>query len=776
MKNADRILGVIYNYMPLEHVIVKSDLNIGETQDAFGDLFDLSNLNFRQKVVETYIQLYPSNYNEDVVNLFINQQIEILERNFHSTNTIYLFLNYSEQLFCIKNNQIYIDFDKLFEWDGFANKLDTNIFYGAYLSLNRDKIDYKNHNHTSVINHTNVRLYNLLSKGLAENHMHLEASGYSTEMNLFYFMTTKFFDFDNDKDLKELADNLFLKKTLLCRILLFDYMQEESILSDPEYVDLITATQVEDIELYISKIKKIQELMLAEFKFEGNPKIFLEVERVFLSELFFELNAGKIKSTVIIYIFNIYLYSLSKLRFKSVLNNRGIGFSRFSVKNQYKTFWFSSEQEKRKREKYYLYLSVFDKYYSEKSVEKIEIRIAVVSPNKLKQLIDILNEANEEMFRLHLKKNSNLKKIKYGLILHFSKPKTNLINLNEKNFESFLFRNEKQYKKINKSNKKIIKFFDSNENSDEYTSKIVGVDAANDELSIRPEMFGPVFRGLRSNIRKKNDLNFTFHVGEEFNTLCSGLRAVDEVIEFLYFQRGDRLGHALSLGLDVDDYIESKRGFITTSLQDYLDDIIWLYHIISNVDEDNSTILDFLSFEFHNTQKELFQQTNKEFVNLFDYLDSYKLRGDYPSEYINLEDEKFKKPYSEFIKSNSNFNFKNKNHENAFLNKIARELYNNYHYDEQLKRNGAKVKIVEAKKIYIDSVKLAQGYLKEKIIKKGISIETNPTSNKKISSVNRYIDLPSLKMNQLYLRHPYKNMDRLSHIPLSVNTDDSSVF
>lgn len=59
--------------------------------------------------------------------------------------------------------------------------------------------------------------------------------------------------------------------------------------------------------------------------------------------------------------------------------------------------------------------------------------------------------------------------------------------------------------------------------------------------------------------------------------IVDGLRAIDEAIHFLDLRCGDRLGHALALGVDVDKWYEGKSNRILISKQEYLDNIVWLY-------------------------------------------------------------------------------------------------------------------------------------------------------------------------------------------------------
>ncbi|AVM73150.1 amidohydrolase family protein [Magnetospirillum gryphiswaldense] len=75
---------------------------------------------------------------------------------------------------------------------------------------------------------------------------------------------------------------------------------------------------------------------------------------------------------------------------------------------------------------------------------------------------------------------------------------------------------------------------------------IVGFDAAANELHAPPEVFAPVFRHLRA----RGHQNFTYHAGEDFRHLLSGIRTVLEAVTFLGMTPGNRIGHGTALGLD----------------------------------------------------------------------------------------------------------------------------------------------------------------------------------------------------------------------------------
>ena len=140
-----------------------------------------------------------------------------------------------------------------------------------------------------------------------------------------------------------------------------------------------------------------------------------------------------------------------------------------------------------------------------------------------------------------------------------------------------------------------------------YSKKIVGIDAANYEAQCRPEVLASCFRRTRQMVGSERELGVTFHVGEAFDALCSGLRAIDEAVRFMDLRRGDRLGHALALGIDVEAFQKAKRNMVSLSLQDHVDNLALLYHIIAHRGTDSyKRWLGFLHEEFHRNCSRLY--------------------------------------------------------------------------------------------------------------------------------------------------------------------------
>lgn len=107
---------------------------------------------------------------------------------------------------------------------------------------------------------------------------------------------------------------------------------------------------------------------------------------------------------------------------------------------------------------------------------------------------------------------------------------------------------------------------------------IVGADAAANELHTPPEVFAPVFRQLRM----AGHTNFTFHAGEDFRHLVSGIRAVDEAVRFLELSAGCRIGHATALGIDPDLWKQRTGRPILLPKTEWLDNLVYAHHQLTH--------------------------------------------------------------------------------------------------------------------------------------------------------------------------------------------------
>lgn len=110
-----------------------------------------------------------------------------------------------------------------------------------------------------------------------------------------------------------------------------------------------------------------------------------------------------------------------------------------------------------------------------------------------------------------------------------------------------------------------------------FSRMVTGADAAASEFDTPPEVFAPSFHKLR----KHGMQHFTYHAGEDFFHVLSGLRAIYEAMEYLGLKAGDRIGHATAAGVDVRLWKENIGERLWMRREDYLADLLFAYHLIA---------------------------------------------------------------------------------------------------------------------------------------------------------------------------------------------------
>ncbi|WP_419834904.1 hypothetical protein [Endozoicomonas atrinae] len=100
-----------------------------------------------------------------------------------------------------------------------------------------------------------------------------------------------------------------------------------------------------------------------------------------------------------------------------------------------------------------------------------------------------------------------------------------------------------------------------------------GIDAAANEMDTPPEVFAPLFRVLKS----QGIRHATYHVGEDFPHLISGIRAIDDAMRFLPLGNGDRLGHCTAIGIAPVVWRRSLPPTLDLSQETRLLDLIFIW-------------------------------------------------------------------------------------------------------------------------------------------------------------------------------------------------------
>ena len=321
----------------------------------------------------------------------------------------------------------------------------------------------------------------------------------------------------------------------------------------------------------------------------------------------------------------------------------------------------------------------------------------------------------------------------------------------------------------------------------ETASRVRGIDVCSGEIGCRPEVFAQAFRYMKNHVAHIEgwdtvetvpQLRVTCHVGEDYLDVVDGLRAVDEAVRFLDMDCGDRLGHAIVLGTDVEKWYREKNYRIFLPLQDYVDNLAWMYGKFVNFGIDGMEhFLHQLETEFERYFRLLYgnsiSENNMDFTIMMYYY-SELLRGDAPECYLTSRCEKtevFLDRYDLYALNN----MKTGNRDIRDIREVA-ILYNLYHYDSGVKKKGRQIQEVNISNLWINGVTILQKKIRNYVANCGIAIEANPSSNIMISGIGKYEEHPIVQLYNHHLVSDEKELAECPQLSVSINTDDKGIF
>lgn len=486
-------------------------------------------------------------------------------------------------------------------------------------------------------------------------------------------------------------------------------------------------------------------------------------ERWLLYQIFRGIYAEKWKNRHLNSLFYAYLAIKTKFRAEIIQHNNRAGFDNFNIYEKRKSLFIPDG-------------SVYDGLLAQLAVCEflgqgkerfLEARIAPKHPGEtLKRAI---RKIKLDVSRSHFVDKETARKIdrRYTLTLHFIKQKES----EDYNHCSLCCRQAQLRKKIYLEalairNARQDSFFSQRE-------RIRGVDAANSEILTRPEVFAQAFRFLRNELRADvqypNNLGMTYHVGEDFLDAVDGMRAVDEVLTFMGFHNGDRLGHAIVLGIDVKNYYAKRHNILIIPLQVLLDNVVWLYHKgqdlprFCKVCRELEILYETTYQKVHGTD----ENSNSIRPSIWDYYQSWLLRGDNPEYYSGRSGFTASSGYwyAFDLNTTSDSMFARKNN-------IAQKLYYDYHYNRKVKECGTRTEQVSFSDELVAHIADVQEKMLCEIERQNICIECNPTSNLLIGQIEGYRHHPILRFHNHGL-----NLNLPPHaISVSINTDDKGIF
>lgn len=302
---------------------------------------------------------------------------------------------------------------------------------------------------------------------------------------------------------------------------------------------------------------------------------------------------------------------------------------------------------------------------------------------------------------------------------------------------------------------------------------VVGLDAASEEMGIEPWVYAPVFTYAR---RKGNtvpiqwytkstipSLGLTYHVGEDFRHLLSGLRVVDEVLEHFGFKAGDRIGHGIALQVDPQEW-QDQHGVVAVPRMEYLENLLWIWGV-----RFQGGILPIP----HDLELKIMRQAESLYPTVSG-ITPYLLWKVYQKKFHLLDVEGVVEDVQECQNClrcggiDGACPLQNRCHNMIW----SEERLLLTHFCPLYQEKYRKPIFVQATVDEIPLMKALQKGIKEKIGQRGITVEVNPTSNASIGAIRGVLHHPILHLNNRWLERD----GEANHLSVSINSDDPVVF
>ena len=803
MDNVRSVLHILFEHMPVDQILKE---NISYNNIPF-ELF--------RQLANEYMPYYS---NDEIFNMYnyLKNELKWMKNRVFNRNddgqtgteinvydVLYLF---GGMVLMEENGEPVCQYIHFLRWHDMVRGIGEDSLVTSYLACQDSLFQRERSNFfwKPVIGHNSQALNRIMEKGIAENHFHLKGSAPLFHLSWISLMN----DVTNEKfreqlqryDKRRMRRNmryiagygenslyhLYLKAACI-RIYLFrnimgiesdDFIQQ---MHEYLYNDVFLETRVGEIEAEIEYLRENYgtryDYTICMDTLIENPNHHLNEilsgERWFMYSIFYKIYSHTKVKTELYNLFYAYLVIKNTIRAEMVQINDNVGFDNFYEYQERKEDFI----ENTIYEEVFVRMAVRDTMMNQ-HIHKLEARIA--PRNTARETYDYIKKMDARIWEKYKEEGGQERKKMSFYVIHFIKEHDG-----SNRYDVGICRHHEKREQVRQQAWAIAQMREEAEK--EVAERLRGIDASSSEIWCRPEVFGQAFRYLKAHKAENglHNLRATFHVGEDFLDVTDGLRAIDEAINFLNLKCGDRLGHALALGINVREWYETKLYRLLISRLSYLDNLVWLYGKIRKYRlaecEDAMRYIEKRYDELVRTIYGMYISDAKADFSINTYYEAWKLRGDNPECYRNIGSDNAQVILDCDCSGNKKWDYYSINREfpdnyKARYNYETVYLYYLYHYSPAVKRAGDEVIEVYANESVVHALVLVQKRMQMEICQKGIGIETNPSSNCYIGSFKRYDKHPIVSWYNIGLTNNEKNLMECPQILVSINTDDQGVF
>ncbi|WP_426369119.1 hypothetical protein [Pseudocolwellia sp. HL-MZ7] len=483
-----------------------------------------------------------------------------------------------------------------------------------------------------------------------------------------------------------------------------------------------------------------------------------------------------------LYKFNAYVTSNNILR--SMMISTGVGLTSFV-----EHFSFKARQGNDQIIPYgvHSYNSDFD----ENTLREFKILdLQVTAKNLARYGLDFFkkNKYSNKQFTFHFSRS--LKKGQKSNDSRYTTKRTELLKSLRNLQNVFSSSSLQQHKYLQLGSKKVTKL--------NLIALVRGIDVAGNENDLPIEVFAPTIRLLRAGLFypdhhefiPQRKLHLSVHAGEDFSHILTGLRTIDETVEFCDYQVNDRIGHALALGVNVKQWAKrQQRAYVP--VRSHLDNLVWAHHYAIEVIKTAPQFYAVLAILERKIAKWSHHLFGKE-VSKYTLFEAWSLRKNCP-EYFDTEFKSRSEETKAWLPDNqSKLKIKNdeavifwQKHTDSGINKTdekkVKKTISIYFGDNPPPFiNDKYSELVDTSEL--DFYEALQDYLIEKYSDKGIIIEACPTSNIYIGRFKCYSEHPvyrwyPAKDSSLNVGEKFNRFGiRKGPITVCINTDDAGLM
>jgi hypothetical protein len=301
-----------------------------------------------------------------------------------------------------------------------------------------------------------------------------------------------------------------------------------------------------------------------------------------------------------------------------------------------------------------------------------------------------------------------------------------------------------------------------------------GIDLCTDEAGVPVWVMAPLVRWVRDagqqaaiQLRRRGEFKIpplctSFHAGEDFVHLLTGLRRLDNTVSYLRLEEGDRLGHALSLGVDPAGWC-SRVGRVVQTCEERLFDLIWEWSCYAKQGISvASERLAYVRTEMVGLARAIFDRSYAP-EDLMDFVNRLHNEQD-------LRAEGF--PDKPTLRTHNLQQAEQAKKEGKEPEPDGRRLLRIYLSDEKVWRQGRIPTTIDLRNIKHEQAALTklQDGLRRKVGRLCLTIEVNPSSNLLIGDLGNFVGHP------LWRLRPVVPEDDVAPLSVCIGSDDPLTF